>query len=321
MDKKLDAVVLGEGVYGQAIYNVIKDAGKKAAYWTPESKGDQRELAEVVATANLILVCVSSRSFKQLMIEVGGYVRGNQCIVHLTKGLDGESGMPMSEVIRENSCILKIGALSGPIVAGELERGEPGGGVIASKFNEVKTAVQEVFSGSRLKVYGSDDLTGVEIGAVFTSIIAFGFGMVDGLGLGSSSRALLMTRGASEMARFGKACGADLNTFGGLAGIGNIMAACDSDQDGERRAGIDFSKGESLDYILARHSEIESIASIRAVYKKAQEFHISLPIINGLNACLEGTLAVASLKDQLMSIATSEEMAGITFQPREMVYG
>ena len=150
MDKKLDLVILGDGSLGQAVYKVIKDAKKTVALWgrNGTTTDPAAGLSELIASTNLIMVCVPSHGFKGLVTEVGEFVKGNQCIVHLARGLDKESRLPMSEVIREKSCVLKIGALSGPVIAEELNSGEPGGAVIASKYKEVKDASKGTLSGA-----------------------------------------------------------------------------------------------------------------------------------------------------------------------------
>ena len=123
------------------------------------------------------------------------------------------------------------------------------------------------------------------------------------------------------MAKFGHATGADLRTFGGLAGIGNIMGACNSEHSSERLAGVRFAKGESLDEIVASLPAVESIHSIHAVFARAKQYRLSLSIISGLKECIDGVLPVSQLKEKLMSIPTVDEMAGISFEAREMIHG
>src|SRR5208337_1688818 len=133
-----------------------------------------------------------SVAFRATARMVGDYLEGDQIVVHATKGIEVATFLRMSQLLREETCALKIGALSGPTLAPELLAGIPAGAVVASRFDEVVTTTQALFTGGHLRVYAGRDVVGTEIGGAFKNIVAIAAGVADGLGLGDNARALLI---------------------------------------------------------------------------------------------------------------------------------
>jgi glycerol-3-phosphate dehydrogenase (NAD(P)+) len=210
---------------------------------------------------------------------------------------------------------LKIGAISGPCQAVEIMKGNPAGAAIASHYREVIVTVQELFAGTRLRVYGGKDVVGTEIGGAFKNIIALAAGMSDGLGFGDNTKALLITRGLREMITYGVAVGADVFTFGGLAGIGDLMATCASPLSRNNQVGRALAKGEKLNSILKRMTQVaEGVPTTGAVSRQARKMRLDLPIVRAVNDVLYEGLKVPDAVRQLMAIPVGDELASLEIE-------
>jgi glycerol-3-phosphate dehydrogenase (NAD(P)+) len=247
---ELDAVVLGGGSFGTTLASLLSENGARVKLWVRRSdqareinkahtneqylKGFKlpsrlratTDIGKTVRTAPIVIVAIPSKSFREVANNIGDHIRGDQVLVHATKGLEAGTFKRMTDILREETCSLKIGVISGPNLAVEVMMGNPAGAVIASNYTEVIEKVQALFAGSRMRMYGGRDVAGTEIGGAFKNIIALATGVSDGMGFGDNTKALLMTRGLNEMVRYGVALGASVLTFGGLAGIGDLMATC-----------------------------------------------------------------------------------------------
>jgi glycerol-3-phosphate dehydrogenase (NAD(P)+) len=217
----------------------------------------------------------------------------------------------MSEILREETCALKIGVISGPNLAKELMAGSPAGATVASHYAEVVERAQALFSGGVLRLYGGRDVIGTEIGGAFKNIIALMSGASHGLGFGDNTKALIVTRGLAEMTRYGTALGAEAATFSGLAGIGDLMATCSSPLSRNFRTGVRLAQGESVDAILNSMQEtVEGVPTARAVYEQSRALNLDLPMVEAVyQACFEGQ-KVRELLARLMDRPTGPEQTG-----------
>jgi glycerol-3-phosphate dehydrogenase (NAD(P)+) len=260
-------------------------------------------------------VVVPSKAFRDTAQAIGEFVEGDQILVHATKGIEIGTFKRMSEILREETCALKVGVLSGPNLARELMANQPAGALVASRFDGAVAAVQELFAGSMLRTYGGNDVIGTEVGGSFKNIIALAAGVADGLGLGDNSKALLVTRGLSEMARFGTAMGADVFTFGGLAGIGDLMATCASPLSRNHQVGERLGKGETLDDILNSMTHVsEGVPTTKAVYNFLQSRGVELPIVSAVYGMLYDNVTAEETVKRLMAIPVGGELAALRFQ-------
>ena len=335
----LDILVVGGGSFGTALASLLAEIGRRVRLWVrreetaeeinknhrnsryfPEQKLPRNlrattDLAGVIRTAPIVLTVIPSRSFRQVASEIGNHIQGDQILVHATKGIEIETFKRMSEILREETCSLKIGVLSGPNLAGEIMARHPAGATVASRYQEVVDRVQAVFRSDRMRVYGGHDVIGTELGGAFKNIIALAAGAVDGMGFGDNTKALLMTRGLSEMARFGVALGADVFTFGGLAGIGDLITTCASPLSRNRRVGMALAKGEKLDDILTRIGQVaEGVPTTVAVHRQAMAIDLDLPIVRAVHATLyEGVPPIEALAD-LMRLPIGSELASLRYR-------
>jgi glycerol-3-phosphate dehydrogenase (NAD(P)+) len=284
-------------------------------YRLPDGVQATTSMQDAVGRAKVVIVAIPSKAFRETSRALGEFVTGEHVLVHATKGLDVETFQRMSQILRQETCALKVGVISGPNLAAEILAGQPAGALIASRFDEVITAVQAFFRGGLLRLYGGKDVVGTEIGGAFKNIIALAAGVIDGLGLGDNTRSLLVTRGLSEMAVLGVSMGADVFTFGGLAGIGDLMATCNSKLSRNHKAGEQLAAGQSLEHILATMGHVvEGVPTTQAVHRYAQRAKLDLPIVRTVHAVLYEHLTPRDGLAQLMALPVGTELAALRFR-------
>ncbi|MFT3779591.1 MAG: NAD(P)H-dependent glycerol-3-phosphate dehydrogenase [Ottowia sp.] len=209
-------------------------------------------------------------------------------------------GLMPHEVAAQAAPALLAGALSGPSFAQEVARGQPTALVAASRQPAVRQALVEAFHGPTLRVYGNDDLTGVEVGGAVKNVLAIATGLADGLNLGLNARAALITRGLAETARLGVALGAQPETFMGLSGLGDLVLTATGDLSRNRRVGLLLAEGRTLAQAVQSLGHVaEGVYSARTVLQRARHLGVEMPITECVVALLDGQLkpveAVAAL--------------------------
>ena len=231
-------------------------------------------------------------------------------IVWTCKGLEAQSGQLPSEIAYEAlSAKLKVatGVLSGPSFAREVAQGLPVALTVASKSAELRARCISALHGGAVRVYASDDVTGVEVGGALKNIMAIACGIGDGLGLGTNARAALITRGLAEMARFGEAMGARPATFYGLTGLGDLVLTATGDLSRNRLVGLEVGRGRSLSDILASGLTAEGARCAQAVLRRAQALKVDMPITHAVCEVLfEGIAPSDAVTHLLAREATTE---------------
>jgi len=198
--------------------------------------------------------------------------------------------------------------ISGPSFAKELLSDMPTGFVIASTDEHVTKRVQQLFTSPTVRAYTSDDVIGVEIGGALKNVFAIAAGMASGIGLGLNSKAMLVTRGCSEMTRIALKIGAKQETLAGLSGIGDLMLTCFGNLSRNQTVGFRLGQGESIKTILDSMSEVaEGVTTTPAAMKLAQKYGINCPIISSVNRLLSGEMTAKELVSHLMSLPTGPE--------------
>ncbi len=226
---------------------------------------------------------------------------GSEVVIHATKGIEPVTLKRMTEVLAEELPVPRIGVISGPNLALEVARGEPAATVVASAFDEVIEAGQKILSTPKFRVYSSHDVVGVEWAGTLKNILAIAAGALDALGMGWNARAMLITRGLAEIVRFGSAMGGDVQTFIGLAGMGDLMATCGSPLSRNYRVGARLAKGEPLNQIMETlGATAEGVRTTRTVNEFAKERGISMPIAEGVGELLSGRATVQQALEALM---------------------
>jgi glycerol-3-phosphate dehydrogenase (NAD(P)+) len=249
--------------------------------------------------ADLVVLAVPSHAFR----EVLSHVRGSAPVLSLTKGLDPETGERLSTLVRDRP----VAVLSGPNMAEEVAAGLPGAAVIASEDEALAERLQEAVNSLTFRVYVQTDLVGVELCAAAKNVIALAAGGVDGLGLGDNAKAALITRGLAEMARLGEACGAQPETFSGLAGMGDLIVTCWHPAGRNRRAGELIARGASPGEARTQIGQVvEGLTTAPVLRDLSHRLGVELPITEGVCAVLDGK-PLHELAESLMGRRPTEE--------------
>jgi glycerol-3-phosphate dehydrogenase (NAD(P)+) len=241
------------------------------------------DLERIFSSCRLIIPVIPSGSFRAFTRSYSPFARGDHFLVHGTKGLEPGTHKRMSEVLLEETCCIRVGALSGPNLAMELARGQPGATVVSSRFDEVIEASMTALSSDQFRVYGNHDLVGVEWAGALKNILAIASGILAEMGFGQNALAMLLTRGLSEISRLITAMGAHSSTLLGLAGIGDVIATCTSPLSRNYRAGQMLTRGMSMAEIEKELAmAVEGLNTIRVARELAQLKRLDLPITQGL---------------------------------------
>lgn len=304
----MNITVLGAGAWGTALALVLQQNGHRLTLWghdplhldTMRRTGRNENFLpgielpidwtfepaafRAVADADLILMVVPSKAFREVALSLG-HVRAP--IVTATKGIEFDTGLTMGGVLEACFPGHPVAALSGPSLAPEVAHGVPSAVVTASDDPAIAAQVQAAFHRPQFRVYRSTDRLGVELGGALKNIIAIGAGVCDGLGFGDNSKAALITRGQAEIRRLGVACGAKPETFYGLSGLGDLTVTCFSKLSRNRTLGERLGRGETLTQAIASTASIaEGVPTTRAALRLAESKGIDVPIIHEIHAML-----------------------------------
>lgn len=294
--------VLGSGGWGTAIAVLLAENGHEVSLWSAferesEALRSKREnpLLEgvhipacieitsdiaIVSTSELVVLATPSFAVRETAGRLLGLLSWETGIVIVSKGIERESMKNFTQVVEEMmGPDVKIAALSGPSHAEEVARGMLTACVAASKDAVFAHLVQDVFMSERFRVYTSSDVIGVELGGALKNVIALCAGVVEGMGMGDNTMAMLMTRGLSEMASLGVAMGGKRETFAGLAGIGDLIVTCTSEHSRNRRAGVLMGQGFSPEAAMQQvGAVVEGYYAAAAAKRLALEKGVEMPI-------------------------------------------
>ena len=267
--------------------------------------GDVGTLMQAVPQADLIIVATPVAGLRptlallrEVRVPVGWLCKGFEPAQN--PQAPNPFGLMPHEIQAQVAPALQAGALSGPSFAQEVARGPPTALVAASRQPHVRQALVGGFHGPTLRVYGNEDLTGVEVGGAVKNVLAIATGLADGLNLGLNARAALITRGLAETARLGGALGAQAETFMGLSGLGDLVLTATGDLSRNRRVGLLLAEGQTLDEAVQSLGHVaEGVYSARTVLQRARHLGVEMPITECVVALLDGQLkpveAVAAL--------------------------
>lgn len=296
--------VIGSGSFGTSIAALLERKGCSVVLWSflkEEAEeiartrknvllpkvvlGDgvhiTNDIAEAADDADLIVTVVPSFATRQTAKALAPHIKENQPMVNLSKGLDNDTLLRLSEVYREEIPKARIAVMSGPSHAEEVGIGLPTTNVVASKDLRLAEYIQDIFMDESFRVYVTDDEIGVEMGGALKNVIAMCAGISDGMGYGDNTKAALMTRGIAEIKRLGIAMGAKAETFAGLSGIGDLIVTCTSVHSRNRRCGILLGEGKSLDEAMKEvHMVVEGVHTARAAYELGRRYNVQMPIVS-----------------------------------------
>lgn len=297
--------IIGSGTWGVALAIHLSRMGNKIKIWSfseeeantlnterkckflPEAVIDENitcytDMKTVIDGSDIILHVTPSKFVRETIKKYEKYVT-NQPVIMCSKGFEADTLCTLSQVIEQEIPNVKYGIFSGPSHAEEVSLGIPTAIVIASKDVEIQDMVQQLFMNEKMRVYTSDDVTGVELGGALKNIIAFCAGIATEINLGDNTFAALVSRGLVEITRLGMAMGGRHDTFYGLSGLGDLIVTCMSEHSRNRRAGRLIGKGYTIEEAKKEIGMvIESIDNIEVAYKLSKKYNIEMPIVNAV---------------------------------------
>lgn len=328
--------VIGSGNFGTAIANILAENAQVLIHVRDEKSfkaiGELRShrnqiinpnitptysFEEIGSKCDVIFPIVPSAYFRSMMRDLAPHIKPYHILIHGTKGFDlklkpGESidtydklsrkvVRTMSEVIKEESVVVRVGCLAGPNLARELAEKHPGATVVASPFNEVFQIGKRLLRNELFNVYDNPDLVGIELAGVLKNIIAIASGALSGLGYGENAKGLLVSRGAVEMVYLGRALGGNTKAFLGVAGIGDLVTTCNSPMSRNFTVGYRLAKGEKLADILQDMEEVaEGVTTVKIAKKCADFYGVRALITETLYRVLFENLPVQDALQYLM---------------------
>ncbi len=268
----------------------------------PEDMEFTTDLEQAVKGADVLVLAVPSPYTRSTSHNMASYVEEGQLIVNVAKGIEEKTLLTLSQIIEEEIPQAKVAVLSGPSHAEEVGRGIPTTIVVGAKEKAVAEYLQNIFMNEVFRVYISPDVLGIELGAALKNVVALAAGIADGLGYGDNTKAALITRGITEIARLGVAMGGSFETFCGLTGIGDLIVTCASMHSRNRRAGILIGQGYTMKQAMDEvKMVVEGVYSAKAAMGLAKKYDVQLPIIEQVNAVLfEGQLADEAVKNLML---------------------
>ena len=333
-DRKIS--VLGGGSWGTALACMLANDGTSVTLWDrnpdlvcevnshqtnsrylpglslPKAIHAVSDIAEATDSEHAtIVIAVPSGAIREIASDLARAVRGKAVLVSAAKGLEAESGMTMTEVIRSlipGEHVRGIVALSGPNLAKEVVKGVPSVCIAAGTDPEIAREVQDLFMSETFRVYTHFDIRGVELAGALKNVLAIGAGVCEGLGYGDNTRAAMMTRGLMEMTQIGVAAGAQPLTFLGIAGVGDLMATSGSRLSRNYRVGIGLAHGQKLAEVLAKIGQAaEGVPTSVAAYSLARKHTVTTPLFDTIHDVIHNGLDPKSAVIGLMSRPPRDE--------------
>lgn len=309
-----NVAILGAGRFAEAIARILAPADLNVRLWA--RRADARDtfalahpqvecsadIGDVAAPADVVFFAVPASGLDEVANLYGDHARGDQIVIHAVRGTAGEFVLP-HRVIRNRSCVRKIGALGGPLHARELQSGRPLAAVIASRFGEVSALLRRLAHNTPVRVHGSRDIVGVEVAGAISNVSAIAAGMASALDLGDTARGILLTHGLVEAQRLGYALGAEPMTFAGLAGVGDLIPRSVTSTDRHDHVGRRLAFGESLEDALAdAQGEVEGVATAVSANRLAERLGLSLPLISAVAQIIEGGESASDALERVLRL-------------------
>ena len=333
----MKTVVLGSGGWGTALSLVLHRNGHPVTLWShvPEKAAYMERAREnprlegvplppelrltadmaCLTEAELVVVAVPSYAVRETAHAAAPLLRPGTLLVTAAKGIERDTHLRMSQILeQETGGAFPIAALSGPSHAEEVGRGLPTGCVAASVSQAAALTVQDAFMNDRFRVYTSPDIVGVELSGTLKNVVALACGICDGMGYQDNTKALLMTRAMVELCHLGERLGGDRQTFGGLAGMGDLIVTCTSMHSRNRRAGILIGQGKSAQEAMAEvGAVVEGYYAAESIYQLSQREGVEMPLCRSVYEVLYHGVAVQDVVSSLMRRAKKDELTETTW--------
>lgn len=318
--------ILGAGSWGTALANLLAARGLEVRIWSHSAEvadqiNDAREnriylegirledglhathrLPDALAGAQAVVCATPSHVAREVLTQAKRRLGSDVLLVNAAKGIEVDTLLTPSRVIRSVLPEAIPVTLSGPSFAREVAEGHPTAVVAASEDAQAAQRAQTLFSTARFRVYTNDDLLGVELAGSLKNVIALASGVVEGLGYGHNTRAALLTRALAEITRLGVAMGARAMTFAGLAGMGDLILTCTGGFSRNRRVGLELARGRALaDVLSGMRMVAEGVNTTKAALRLAQRHQVEVPITQEVHAFLfEGKSPDQAVEDLMV---------------------
>lgn len=282
--KRRRIAVAGAGAWGTALAHVARQAGHDVAMWSRRAPSEQ-----AVASSDAVILAIPAQHCREALGQIAAALRPLQPVIVAAKGIERSSGLFLNSVIADVAPEAVAMVLSGPGFASDVVAGKPTAVTLAAPNMAMAGEWAETLTLPHFRVYGSDDVLGVEIGGALKNVLAIACGIADGRGLGDSARAALTTRAFAELARFGRALGARPETLTGLSGLGDLLLTCSSLQSRNYRFGRAVGEGMPVVEALAcAQGVVEGVATAAIAAELAQKNDIDMPIVMAVHAIVDG---------------------------------
>lgn len=318
----MKVAVIGSGAWGTALAVCLCKNGHEVTLWVRDPSKAERISAErknprlpqcilpnelnisadisCVAGKDMVVMASPSFALRQVSRSVAPFLESQTVVVSVTKGIEQETLLRMSQVIEQETAHTPV-VLTGPSHAEEVARGIPTGCVAAAVDQAQAELVQDAFMSDFFRVYTTPDVVGAELGGALKNVIALCAGVCDGLGLGDNTKAMLMTRGLTEMARLGVSMGAQRDTFAGLAGVGDLIVTCTSIHSRNRKSGILIGRGktpaEAMEEVGA---VVEGYYAAKSAWMLSRRQGVDMPIVDASYAVLYGGIGAQEAMRMLL---------------------
>lgn len=325
----MKAAVVGSGGWGTALALCLLRNGHETLLWShSRQKAEEMEKTRQnkmlpgvllpedlqiaweptsVAGHPLVVIACPSVHIRSVCRQVAPHLDADAVLVSVTKGIEPGSLLRMSQIVREETH-REVAVLTGPSHAEEVAKNIPTACVAASENQALAELVQDAFMSDSFRVYTSADVIGSELGGALKNVIALCAGVSDGMGNGDNTKAMLMTRGLTEIARLGVAMGARKETFAGLAGVGDLIVTCTSQHSRNRRAGILMGQGKGPQEAMeAVGAVVEGYYAAKSAWELACKLGVEMPIIHGAYRALYENVDVKTVLKSLLCRARKAE--------------
>ena len=255
----------------------------------PENVSLTSDLNKAIQGQDIVILAIPSQTIRGVLQSTRGLWKINQTIVNVSKGIEKDTLMTISDIIKDvlSDSFINVVTLSGPSHAEEVINGHPTTLVAASSQEKKAKDVQLLFSNKSLRIYVNEDIKGVEIGGSIKNVIAIASGILDGLGFGDNTKSALLCRGLSEINRLGIAMGCKASTFSGLSGIGDLIVTCFSKHSRNRFVGEEIAKGRSLQEIINGMAMIsEGVNTTISTIQLSSKYSVNMPISQAVHSVL-----------------------------------
>jgi glycerol-3-phosphate dehydrogenase (NAD(P)+) len=321
--------VLGSGTMGTALANAVATSGRACVMWSADAElvrgvnethrnprhfSDQllppsltatTSLEDAVGSAELAIIAVRSDGVRALAQRIAASVPPEQVLLSATKGLEPQTNKPMSQLLKEETRALVVGAISGPNITQDIMAHRPTGIVVASAGNAALARAVELIELPSLRIFGSSDLLGVEFLGALKNVVVIAAGLAAGLGLGDNARSFLITLGLTEIQGLALRLGARPATFTGLAGFGDLFLSSTSVYSRNHMVGVELGKGFTLEALLALLERLnetaEGVNTIRACRQIAAEHGLAMPLAERIHDIVFGGRPARAGIEQLLS--------------------